>query len=67
MQAWELTDLTDHEINQMTHENAMRFYQFDPYAIRPREKCTVGALRSEAVGHDVSIVARADGSSTTSR
>ncbi len=58
MQAWQLTDLTDHEINQMTHENAMQFFQFDPYAIRPREKCTVAALRAEAVGHDVSIVAK---------
>ena len=35
----------------------MRFFRFDPYSIRPREKCTVGALRAEAVGHDVSIVA----------
>ena len=58
MQAWAPTDLTDDEINQMTHENAMRFFQFDPFTIRPREKCTVGALRAEAVGHDVSIVAK---------
>ncbi len=35
MQAWAPTDLTDHEINQMTHENAMRFFRFDPYSIRP--------------------------------
>jgi len=53
MQAWELTDLTDHEINQMTHENAMRFYQFDPYAIRPREKLHGRRAAVEAVGHDV--------------
>jgi predicted TIM-barrel fold metal-dependent hydrolase len=58
MQAWAPTDLTDHEINQMTHENAMRFFRFDPYSIRPREKCTVGALRAEAAGHDVSIKAK---------
>ena len=32
----------------------MRWYRFDPFAIRPREKCTVGALRAEAKGHDVS-------------
>ena len=42
----------------MTHQNAMRFFRFDPFAIRPREKCTVGALRAEAAGHDVSIVAK---------
>jgi predicted TIM-barrel fold metal-dependent hydrolase len=55
MQAWEPTDLTDAEIDEMTHENAMRFFRFDPFSIRPREQCTVGALRAEAVGHDVSI------------
>ena len=55
MQAWEPTDLTDHEIDEMTHANAMRYFRFDPFTIRPREKCTVGALRAEAVGHDVSI------------
>jgi predicted TIM-barrel fold metal-dependent hydrolase len=49
------TDLTDHEINQITHENAMRFFRFDPYSVRPREKCTAGALRAEAEGHDISI------------
>ena len=32
----------------MTHENAMGFFQYDPFAIRPREQCTVGALRAEA-------------------
>jgi predicted TIM-barrel fold metal-dependent hydrolase len=52
------TDLTDDEINAITHANAMRFFQFDPFAIRPREKCTVGALRAEAAGHDVSIQAK---------
>jgi len=33
----------------------MRFFRYDPFSIRPREKCTVGALRAEAKGHDVSI------------
>ena len=55
MQGWAPTDLTDAEIDAMTHENAMRFFRFDPYSIRPRERCTVGALRAEATGHDVSI------------
>ena len=30
----------------MTHENAMRIYQFDPFAHRPKEQSTVGALRA---------------------
>jgi hypothetical protein len=47
------SDLTDAEINKITHENAMRFFQYDPFSIRPRERCTVGALRGEAVGWDV--------------
>jgi predicted TIM-barrel fold metal-dependent hydrolase len=38
----------DAEINKMTHENAMRVFRFDPFALRPREKATVGALRAEA-------------------
>ena len=58
MQGFEPTDLTDAEIDQITHLNAMKFFRFDPFAIRPREKCTVGALRGEAAGHDVSIVSK---------
>ena len=58
MEAFAPTDLTDDEINQMTHLNAMKFFRYDPFTIRPREKCTVGALRAEAVGHDVSIEAK---------
>jgi predicted TIM-barrel fold metal-dependent hydrolase len=38
----------DDEINKMTHENAMRVFRYDPFAQRPREKSTVGALRAEA-------------------
>ena len=50
----------DDQINKITHENAMRHYQFDPYAVRPREHCTVGALRAEATDVDtVTHVGRA--------
>ena len=38
----------DDELNKITHENAMRWYSFDPFAHRTREQCTVGALRAEA-------------------
>lgn len=48
--------LSDESINKITHENVLNLYSFDPYAIRPRERCTVGALRAEAAGHDVSPV-----------
>jgi len=33
----------------------MRWYSFDPFAHRPRERCTVGALRAEAGDWDVSV------------
>ena len=49
--------LTDEQIDKVTHANAMRLFSFDPFAIKPREECTVGALRAQAVGHDVSPVA----------
>jgi len=48
-------EVSDADLNQITHENAMRWYRFDPFAHRPREACTVGALRAEVAGHDVSI------------
>ena len=35
------------DIDKITHVNAMRVFQFDPFAVRPRERCTVGALRAE--------------------
>ena len=42
----------------MTHENAMRWYSFDPFAHVPKDEATVGALRRKAAGHDVSVMAR---------
>jgi predicted TIM-barrel fold metal-dependent hydrolase len=45
----------DDEINKITCENAMRWYSFDPFVHRSRERCTVGALRAEVAGHDVGV------------
>ena len=47
------TGLPDGEINKMTHENAMRWYSYDPFSTRAREDCTVGALKAEMAGHDI--------------
>ena len=47
--------VSDADMDAISHENAMRWYGFDPFAIRPTERCTVGALRDEVAGHDVSI------------
>jgi predicted TIM-barrel fold metal-dependent hydrolase len=50
-----LAGLPDAEIDKITHLNAMRHFQYDPFACIPREQATVGALRSRAVGWDVSV------------
>ncbi len=45
----------DDELAKITWANAGHWYSFDPFAHRPREQCTVAALRAEAAGHDVSV------------
>ena len=40
--------LSDEEIDQVTHLNAIKHFNFDPIAILGRENCTVGALREKA-------------------
>jgi predicted TIM-barrel fold metal-dependent hydrolase len=50
-----LEGVPDDEVDRITHLNAMRLFQFDPFAVRPREQCTVGALRAEAADVDVSV------------
>jgi predicted TIM-barrel fold metal-dependent hydrolase len=47
-----LGEVPDEQIDKITHGNAMRHYRFDPFAVRPRERCTVAALRSEAADVD---------------
>ena len=45
------------EIDKITHGNAMRWYSFDPFAHVRKEDATVGALRRQVAGHDVSVMA----------
>ncbi len=48
--------VSDEDIDRITHLNAMRHFQFDPFSVHGgREQCTVGALRARAAGHDVSM------------
>jgi len=54
-------DVPAAELDQITYQNAMRWYSFDPFAFRPKDKSTVGALRAEVSGHDVSIQSRDKG------
>jgi predicted TIM-barrel fold metal-dependent hydrolase len=53
--ALEAAGVTDDEVRKITHENAMRELRFDPYGIRPKERCTVEALRSESPDVDLAI------------
>ncbi|MGV0645729.1 amidohydrolase family protein [Mycolicibacterium sp. XJ2546] len=50
-------NVPDDEINKMTYENALRWYNWDPFTHIPKDQATVGALRKAAEGHDVSIQA----------
>jgi predicted TIM-barrel fold metal-dependent hydrolase len=43
------------DVAKMTHENAMRWYSFDPFVHVPREAATVGALRASVAGHDIAV------------
>jgi hypothetical protein len=53
---WAVLDgVPDDEVAKITHENAIRWYSYDPFARRAKSDCTVAALRAEAAGHDVSI------------
>ena len=56
-----LDGVPDDEINKMTHLNAMKHFQFDPFSVRPRENCTVGALRAECADVDTSLVSHLKG------
>jgi predicted TIM-barrel fold metal-dependent hydrolase len=50
-----LSGIPDDEVDKMTHLNAMSVYQFHPFSFRPKEQCTVGALRAEAFDVDTSV------------
>ena len=51
-----MADLDDDVVAKITHANAMRHYQFDPFHTREPSQCTVAALRAEAT--DVDTVTR---------
>ena len=43
------------DIEAITHRNAMREFQFDPFSHRPLEQSPAGALRAEATGVDTQV------------
>ena len=50
-----LDGVPDEDIDKMTHQNAIREFRFDPFAVRGKEACSVGALRAEATDVDLSL------------
>jgi predicted TIM-barrel fold metal-dependent hydrolase len=59
--------VSDEDIDKMTHRNALREFRLDAFAHRPREECTVAALRSEARGVDLSLKSHGGKSPTEER
>jgi hypothetical protein len=50
-----LEGVPDDEVEKITHQNAMRFFDFDPFTKRTRDQCTVSELRAEVADWDISI------------
>src|SRR3984957_11188615 len=53
--------LTDAQIQKVTHRNAMRFFKFDPFKHHKREELTVGALRAKAAADKVDTTPKSFG------
>jgi predicted TIM-barrel fold metal-dependent hydrolase len=50
-----LVGVPDADTNQITHENAIRHFRYDPFSVIPKEQCRVGALREQAKDVDLSL------------
>lgn len=50
----EFDGVPDEDIDKITHLNALRTYNWDPFATLGRENCTVGALREQGKNTDLS-------------
>ncbi len=48
-----LEGIPDADIDRITHRNAMKHFQYEPFRHIPRAQCTVGALRAQAQGVDL--------------
>jgi predicted TIM-barrel fold metal-dependent hydrolase len=53
--------LSDELIDKVTHENAMKFFNFDPFKHHEREDLTVGALRAKAKAAGVDTSPKSSG------
>jgi predicted TIM-barrel fold metal-dependent hydrolase len=48
------------DMDKITHENAIRWYGYDPFSTIPKDRATVGALRALAPDVDTRIRSRAE-------
>ena len=55
------TGVSDEDINKITHENAMAWYNYNPFAGTDKADTTVGALRASVSDHDIEIKALGTG------
>jgi predicted TIM-barrel fold metal-dependent hydrolase len=61
-QLWDsVKNLTAEQIEKVTHQNAMRFFNFDPFKHHKREDLTVGGLRAKAKAAKVDISTKSSG------
>jgi predicted TIM-barrel fold metal-dependent hydrolase len=59
---WEtVKQLTPAQIDKVTHLNAMRFFNFDPFKHYSREELTVGGLRAKAAAAGVDTTPKSSG------
>lgn len=54
----EVKDLPKEEVDLMTHGNAIREFNWDPFSVLDRADCTVGALRAKATHVDTAPKSR---------
>jgi predicted TIM-barrel fold metal-dependent hydrolase len=50
-----LEGVPEEEIHKLSWENAVRTFQLDPFSHRPRQECSVKALRAESPDVDLSL------------
>jgi hypothetical protein len=60
----EIQSLSDEQVSKITHLNAMRHFQYDPFEHISLTEATVAARRAHAAGWDVSVKSMARGLSS---
>jgi predicted TIM-barrel fold metal-dependent hydrolase len=56
-----LKGVPEADVRRLTHENALRLLDFDPFRVLPKAECSVGALRAKARSVDLSPITTGKG------